>query len=120
MRSKNTSKIYKERTQDLKEIFDYKETPIVSLPQFVIDRVKPCVDSFEDGLTMDGALMVINGLNANGTKMEDDSEFQLPIDLPKLTPEFEQWRDDFYFHSIRQMKLMLALIYNYRLEEPND
>lgn len=114
------SKISKEREQSLKEIFDYRETPIVSLPQFVIDRVKPCIDGTQDGLTMNGALMLVNGLNADGTKIEDDSGIILPFGLPKLTPEFEEWRDNLFLRSTRQMKLMLALIYNYRLEESND
>jgi len=110
----------KEFKRDAREVFDLKDSPVVSLPQFVIDRVKPVVESFEDGLTPDGALMCINGGKFKGEKLEDDPNVELPLDLPKLTPEFVQWRDDWLFHSTREMKLMLAIIYNYKLEETDD
>lgn len=113
----DTSKI--EYKNDVNEIYGYKETPVVTLPQFAIDRIQPCIDEFENGLTMQGAIMFINGIDRNDKKLEDSSDWKdyLPAGLPKLTPEFIKWRDGLFFSHTRQMKIMLALIYRYELEE---
>jgi len=108
-----------EFNKDYKEIFDYKEPPKVSLPQFVIDRVEPCVKAFENGLKFNGAIKLINGIAEDGTKLEDDPYFQDngPIGLPKLTPEFISWRDNWRLENLRQMKIVIALIYSYEVED---
>lgn len=100
-------------SREYREVFDYKETPVVTLPQFVIDRVKPCVNAFEDGLTFEGAILCVNGRDNQGHPLDESDD--LPIGLPEITPEFRKWRDDFVFKSVRQMKIVLALIYNYKL-----
>lgn len=81
-----------DKTEELikgnKEIFDYKETPVVSLPQFVIDRIKPCVSAFEDGLTLEGAILFVNGKDSQNHPV--DGSNGLPTGLPEITPEFEE------------------------------
>ncbi|WP_119325684.1 hypothetical protein [Companilactobacillus musae] len=101
--------------RDSKEIFDYKETPVVSLPQFVIDRIKPCVEAYEDGLTFEGAVLCVNGRDSQGHPVDESNG--LPMGLPEITPEFIEWRDNFAFKSLRQMKIAVALIYRYKLED---
>ncbi|MFC6180323.1 hypothetical protein [Lactiplantibacillus daowaiensis] len=106
--------------RDVKEVYEPTGNVVVSLPQFVIDRVKPCVDEYENGLTMMGSLIWVDVRDlATNKKLEDDPEWwdSAPIDMPKLTPEFEAWRDETLFRSIRQMKVILALMYRYQLED---
>lgn len=103
--------------RDMVELFDYKETPVVSLPQFVIDRIKPCIEAALDGLTFEGQVLFVNGKDALGHPIKNTDES--PVGLPKVTPEFEKWRDDIRFKNMRQMKIMIALIYSFKLEEKN-
>lgn len=110
-----------EWNRDMREIFGIKESPVVSLPQFVIDRVNPCIKASEEftHLTFRGELTWVNGVDTEGKRLEDDETWwsTRPEGMPKLTPEFEKWRDEVLFQSLRQYQIVLALIYNYKLEE---
>lgn len=112
-----------EYKRDIEEVFGQGKCIVVSLPQFVIDRVQPCIDASEDGLTLTGELMWISGVDEDGHRLEDKEDWWAtrPSGMPRLTKKFESWRDETLFSSLRQMKIMLALIYRYQLEEnPNQ
>lgn len=102
---------------DKKEIYALPKTPVVSLPTFVIKRIdaalKLCLD---EGLTLEGAFLCVLGDTDN---LSINLAEEINMNMPKMTQEFIDWRDDRYFaggHVYHIMKIMLALIYNYKSE----
>jgi len=125
MTDKNKEKLLQEQKiqrdviilNEEKEIYDLPKTPVVSLPTFVAKRIEAALKLEADtGLTLEGAFLFILGDT-------DNCSIALASDIdalmPKMTQEFLDWRDDRSFNGDKTyhiMKIMLALIYNYKAE----
>ncbi len=100
-----------------KEIYDLPKAPVVSLPTFVAKRIEAALELEADaGLTLEGAFLFVLGETDNcSMTLANDIETL----MPKMTQEFLDWRDDRSFNGDKTyhiIKIMLALIYNYKPE----